>query len=127
MSYYDKEMEKLEIQQRQLREQQQEGMWDKYNTTDKMVDENDYKKVVNSDLAFSPNKDETWESWFAKAQVYQKLAIKKNIKQHINGPKGAWWTHRNPQGCFCCEDVDMLTILINVIGVMVKQYPKNKF
>lgn len=127
MTYYDKEMEKLEKQQRELREIQEAGRWDKYNTTDKMVDENDYKKVLNADLEFTPNKGETWESWFAKAEVYAKMGAKKNIKAHINGPKGAWWTHRNPQGCFPCEDTTLITTLINVMGIMVQQYPKNIF
>ncbi len=127
MSYYDKEMEKLERQQRELREMQEQGQWDRYNTTDKMVDSHDYKKVLNVDLEFSPKKGESWESWFVKAELYADMGAKKSIKAHINGPKGAWWTHRNPQGCFPCEDMNLIRVLINVMGVMVQQYPKNVF
>ncbi len=127
MTYFDKEMEKLEEEQRKLRELQEKGVWDKYNSVDKMVDENDYKKVVNSDVEFSPSKGESWSSYYAKVQVYVRLGAKKNIKAHINGPKGPWWTHRNPQGCFCCEDLALLQVLQDVLGIMVNQYPDNKF
>ncbi len=117
---FEKQMlEKLEIQQKGLRDQ--------YNSTDNPFEEADYEKVLNADLEFAPKKGESYDSYYNKLIVYTKMQAKKNIKTHINGPKGAWYTHRNPQGCFACEDMNLMSVMCNIIGLIALKYPKGKF
>ncbi len=117
---FEKQMlEKLEIQQK--------GFRDQYNSTDNPFEEADYEKVLNADLDYAPKKGETFESYYVRLLVYVKMGAKKNIKTHINGPKGAWYTHRNPQGCYSCEDMNLISCMCNVIGLMSNRYPEGHF
>ncbi len=118
-SFYEKEIRKIELQRKQLRDQ--------YNTLDNPYQSDDYEKVLHADLEFTPKGGETWSSYCSTVLIYAKMNAKKNIQTHINGPKGAWYTHRNPQGCFACEDTNLISVLCSVLSLMSKQYPNNTF
>ncbi len=116
--YYEDEIRKIEIQRKNIRDQ--------YNTLDNPYDLHDIEKVTNCDLEFAPNQGETLLSYYERAKIYVKLQEKKNIQTHINGPKGAWYTHRNPAGCFACEDLNLLNILLRTIQLIAEKYPDSK-
>ncbi len=117
--YYNRTMEKLERQQRGLRDQ--------YNTLDNKFEEEDYTRVLKTDLEFSPKIGENILSYAKKLIIYAEHNAKKNIQTHINGPKGAWYTHRNPAGCFACEDTNLIAIMIDVIMIMAHKHNKETF
>ncbi len=101
---------------------------DQYNSLDNPYQESDYNKtILETDTEWLPKKGETYQSYVARATIYAKLASKHNIQSHINGPKGAWWTHRNPSGCFMCEDTNLISCLINILQIISKKYPKGTF
>ena len=97
--YYDDEINKID--------RQRKGLRDQYNTLEKPYDENDIEAVVKCSLAFTPSKGQTLSSYLEALKIYYKICCEKNIKTHINGTKGAWYTHRNPMGCFACEDMNL--------------------
>ncbi len=118
-SFYEKEIRKIDLQRKGLRDQ--------YNSLDNPYQEEDYEKIIKADLEFTPKSGQSWNSYCENIIIYSSMNAKKNIKTHINGPKGAWYTHRNPQGCFCCEDTNLIAVLVSTIRLMAKQYPEQKF
>ncbi len=102
-------------------------MHDQYNSLDNVIQEDDVRKILKADLEFTPKEGETWESYYARAKIYADFNAKKNIKAHISGPKGAWWTHRNPSGCFCCEDMNLISVLIQTLHLQTLAHPKDIF
>ncbi len=113
---------------RQLREleRQEQDLKSQY-TNEEKLDPNDYKQIVNARLNYAPKTGQTWQSYADTLGIYTKLASEKNRLTHIDGPRKAWWTHRNPMGCFCCEDTNLISCLYSVIQLMASQYPENKY
>ncbi len=124
--YFDKEMEKLELEQSQLRQQQESDQWDRYNTVDKQIDENDYHHLLNSGLEYSPKKGQSWRDYALIAQEHAKINAKVSIKTHVEC-KRQWYTHRSPLGCFMCNDTKLISVLQRTIALMASQYPQNRF
>ncbi len=118
-SYYNKTMEQLERQQR--------GLHDQYNSLENKFEEEDYLKVLKADLEFAPKAGENILHYANKLPQYKNSNAKKNIQTHINGPKGAWYTHRNPAGCFACEDTNLIAILTDVILIMANRHKEESF
>ncbi len=116
--YYEDEIRKIDAQRKNIRDQ--------YNTLDNPYDLDDIDKVTKSDLEYAPNEGETLNSYYNRAKIYVKLCEKKNIQTHINGPKGAWYTHRNPAGCFACEDLNLLNVLLRTIKIMEEHFPEQQ-
>jgi len=119
MDETQKYLERLERQQKYLRDQ--------YNTLDNPFDENDYKSVLHADLEFSPKPRMQWKTYAENFKIYAQANAKKNIQTHINGPKGAWYTHRNPAGCFACEDTNLISVASNVLSLNADLYPTNLY
>ncbi len=99
---------------------------DQYNTLEKP--EYTYTEpFINSDLEYAPSKGQSWHSYSIEAEIYAKTGFKTKERSHINPPKGAWYTHRMPQGCFMCADQNLISVLIDVIKLMSSKYPNQKF
>ncbi len=124
--YFDKEMAKLEKQQKSLREQQEKGQWDRYNTIDQQVDQNDYNHLLNSDLEYAPKRGQSWKEYAVIAQLYARQNAKISIKTHVEC-KRQWYTHRSPLGCFMCSDINLISVLQRTIALMAEQYPSQQF
>ncbi len=117
--YYEDEIEKIS--------RQRKGLRDQYNTLDNPYDTNDIEKIIHADLEYAPKPKQTWLSYCENLRIYYKLQCKKNIQTHVNGPKGAWYTHRNPSGCFACEDLNLLSVMLQTIELMASKYPDESF
>ncbi len=99
---------------------------DQYNTLEK-PEYNYTESIINSNLEFTPSPGQTWESYAIEAQIYQKTNEKISTASHINPPKGAWYTHRMPAGCFICNDANLISVLVQTIAIMASKYPKQKY
>ncbi len=100
---------------------------DQYNSLRNPYQSQDYNRELNeSDTDWLPTENETILSYHARLTIYAKINLKHNVQSHIDGPKGAWWTHRNPGGCFMCDDTNLIHVMLNVIGNLAKKYPKGK-
>ncbi len=117
--YYDKQLKKLAIAR--------ENLTDQYNSLDNPYQETDYKKILHADLQFTPKKDETILSYATRIKIDSNYNAKKNIQSHINGPKGAWYTHRNPGGCFMCEDTNLISVLVQALLILAENHPELRF
>ncbi len=115
---YNKEMEKLERQQKELR--------DNYNTLDAPYNLDDYEAILKADLDFTPKKGQTWKSYAEQIAIYVKINAKKSIKIHITNPKRPWYTHRSGN-CFMCEDMNLIKVFHDTINLMAKTSPDNRF
>ncbi len=117
--YYDKEMEKLEKLQKDLH--------DRYNSEPLSVDKNDYQKIVNAKIKIAPIGGELWLQYIERVKIYAKIAFDKNWTTHVDNPYKVWHTHKNPMGCFMCEDTAFITVLIQVLECMAEKHSKDKF
>ncbi len=120
-SAYEKEMRRIEQTLTNLR--------DKYNTleTPETIAD-DYRRSINADLDYAPSKGETYESYYQRIKIYQKLSEKKNYQTHIeNNGRKAWHTHVLPSGCFMCEDLQFINILVQTLQYIAHFDPKHKF
>ncbi len=117
---YNKEMEKLERQQRELR--------DRYNTLEAAQQEEDFKNVINTTntLDYAIRKGETLEQYLTRLNIYRDLAHKKNWKIHVViGAHGKpWYTHKSANGCFMCEDTNLISYMYNLLLAIAAKHPK---
>ncbi len=117
--WFDEEMRRLELQQK--------GLNDQYNTRDNPLDVKKAERVINSNLKYAPQLHQSWEQYVKELETHVKYANDKNTLAHINGTRGAWYTHRSPLGCFMCEDIALRSVMLQVLQCMAKQYPNNSF
>ncbi len=114
--YYEDEIRKLELQSKNLK--------DNYNTLDANLDitkTNSY--VPTPSLPYAPSKNETLKLYYEKLKIYRKINYDVNTKCHITTPKGPWYSHRAPQGCFMCADQMMINIMLEVIRILSLRHP----
>ncbi len=115
---YLKQMRKLEMQEADLTSQ--------YTDLEK-IDVNDYKKVINSNITYAPHKGESWKEYANRIKIYADINAKQNRLTHIDGPRKAWYTHRNPQGCFMCNDTNLISLMVRVLDEWSSVYPNDRF
>ncbi len=116
---YLKEMRKLELQEKQLR--------DRYNTEEKPLDKHNYKKILNADIQLAPRTGEKIKDYITKIKIFQEIARKKNWETHVDNPYKTWHTHKMPVGCFMCEDLQFINVLIQVIQLIQDGHPDHQF
>ncbi len=114
------------LRQMRLLERQEKDLTSQYTDLEK-IDVNDYKKVVNANVTYAPHKGESWRDYSNRLAVYANINAEKNRQTHIDGPRKAWYTHRNPMGCFMCEDTNLISLMRRVIDEMASLYPDNRF
>jgi len=117
--YYDKEMEKLE--------KIQKGLVDRHNSEPLAVDINDYQKIINAKTKLAPIMGENWIKYVDRIKIYQEIARDLNWNTHVDNPYKTWHTHKNPAGCFMCNDTAMISVLVKVLECMASIYPDDKF
>ncbi len=117
-SWYDQQIDKIQ--------RQQDGLLDRHNTNEDALDLNDVQKLLNSGLRFTPKEDQSWQDYVSELVTHIKYADDKNTKTHVEG-KRQWYTHRSPLGCFMCEDIALRHVMLRVLQIMAKKYPKNTF
>ncbi len=99
------------------------GNQDQYNMVNPL-DITQYKALVkDSSLKYAVHNGEKLYQFLARVQLYMDLGLEKNKDIHIYAPKGAWYQHRNPAGCFCCEDQNMIHYLFNILKILEHTYP----
>ncbi len=99
---------------------------DRHSTLDPPIDRDNIIREIKYDNDYYPKKDEPWESYIKTLAVHVKMSAKKNIKCHITGVK-QWYTHRNPAGCFMCEDMNLYYTMLDIMEKMAKAHPKDVF
>ncbi len=122
-----RKLEQIEEEQRKLHTQKKLSDQDQYNTLDPMYNYTDYKRIVNTSLEFAPSEGQTWMDYYNESKLHATIAAKVNRNCHIFGKNGHWHTHVDPRGCWMCEDVKLIAMLVKIIGLMASQYPKNQF
>ncbi len=115
--YFQKELEKIERQQRNLHDQ--------YNSEENQRDLGLYAKDTFTNHDYSPHPNQTLASYLIELGIYVKTAQKKAEKMHITCKGGAWYTHRSPLGCFMCEDTQLIYHLYGFIQYLAAKLPSN--
>ncbi len=102
---------------------------DKYNTTEIPEDENLYKRILNADLKIAPKSGQTLENYLIELKVHIENSARKNIQIHITkGVRGRpWYTHLRGDGCFMCEDMNMIHTLYSTLQLIQEINPKLTF
>ncbi len=122
-----RELEKEEIEQRRMHTKKQQEQQDKYNTLDPTISYTDYHNIVNTSLDFAPHEDQTFSEYAMEVVIHAKKNQKINRNTHINGKGGYWHTHVDPRGCFMCDDNNLISMLVKVIGLMASKHPAQQF
>jgi len=114
-TYFDKELAKLEKQQKALREASPN---DQYNSFDNPIKEDDYVNYIKdaSTTNYQWKTNQKLQEYIIHLEANLEILTRNSIKAHIRGPKGAWKTHtHNPMGCFMCDDLNMIHYIFNHI------------
>ncbi len=105
-------------------ERQQKYLRDQYNESEKYDAMEDYQRIIQqSNLDYAIRKQENLENYIERLQIHVDFNAKKNIKTHIQAPKGCWYTHKSPLGCFMCDDMNMIHYMLNLLKTMSKYQP----
>ncbi len=89
---------------------------DQYSTNQPRVDEFDVRNIFTLNHKWKPNKGEKLKDYLPKLKIHIETAIEYSRKTHINGPKGSWYSHRNPMGCFACGLSDILLTTYHILS-----------
>ncbi len=84
-------------------------------------------KIVNAKINLAPVTGDTLEDYIKKIIIYQEIAREKNWNTHVDNPYKTWRTHKLPVGCFMCEDMAFIGVLLQVLQVISHNNPKIKF
>ncbi len=122
-----RELERIDLEQKRLHTEKQQEDQDQYNSLDPMYNYTDYKRIVNTSLEYAPSVGQLWIDYYTEIKLHAKINAKVNRNIHIFGRSGHWHTHVDVRGCFMCEDVKMIAMLVKIIGLMSSKYPKNSF
>ncbi len=106
--------------------EQSRNFQDRYNTEEVPEDENLYRHILNADLRIAPQSGQTLENYLIQLDIHIKNAAKKNISTHIiKGVRGRpWYTHLRGDGCFMCEDMNMVSCLYKTLKLIQEINPK---
>ncbi len=106
-------------------ERQQKYLRDQYNEVEKYDAMEDYQRIIQQSTAdYAIRKQEKIIDYIQRLQIHVEFNAKKNIKTHIQAPKGCWYTHKSPLGCFMCDDMNMIHYMLNLIKTMAKYQPE---
>ncbi len=102
---------------------------DKYSTEVQSEDENLYKQILNADIRIAPKSGQTLENYLIELKIHISMSAKKNIQIHITkGVRGRpWYTHLRGDGCFMCEDMNMIHAMYSAFRLILDKYPKATF
>ncbi len=123
--YYN-EMDKLELEQKALRERQTAEDRDRYNTKEKNISKHDYMRIIDAHHKLAPESSDTLSKYIQKIKVHQEIAHDKNWETHVDNEYRTWHTHKMPH-CFMCEDTQFISVLVQVLETIDHLYPKIKF
>ncbi len=115
------------LREMRILERQQNDLTSQYDTKEENREIYDYKDITNANIEFTPHKSETWKDYSNRIKIYAKISAEKNRLTHIDGPRKAWYTHRNAAGCFMCQDTNLISVLVRIVSLMGAKYPKNTF
>ncbi len=117
--YYTKELERLELQQKDLH--------DRYSSKEIKVDRHDYSRIVNANIKIAPKSGEKLKNYIEKVKVHQEISQEVNWKTHVDNPYKVWHTHKLPMGCFMCKDTEFISVLVQVLELIDKSNPNISF
>ncbi len=102
---------------------------DRYNRIGDMPPEEDYRHILNGDSVLTPKKDQLWTQFLIELKVHMEHGFKKNWNTHVvKGVRGhPWYTHTRGDGCFMCEDMNLMYRMYAIMCLIVEQYPDNRF
>jgi len=120
-------LERLEVEQRELVKRQEQEWHDRYNTTDSPIQKHFYKKIVNAKIKIAPISGEKIHDYIKRLQIYQTIAHDKNWETHVDNGKRTWHTHKLPIGCFMCEDTQFINVCIQVMQLLADGNPEFTF
>ncbi len=124
------EEKKLENEALENLERQQRALKDRANSEQAQQDENDYQALLhttNSD--YMPKTGETMAHYAIRYETIADQHYQQNWRIHVEvGTKGhAWHTHRDPRGCFMCDDILLLHMTSKVFNHLAKLHPTDTF
>ncbi len=114
------------LRQMRLLERQEQHLISQY-TDEEKLDSNDYHRIINSKLQMTPTKGETYGEYIVRLEIYCDLAAEKSRKTHIDGPRKAWYTHRSPMGCFMCEHINLVSMMLQVLKITTEKQADTMF
>ncbi len=120
-------LEKLELEQKTLRERQDQEWHDRYNTTDNQTQKHFYRKIVNAKIKIAPTSGEKIKDYIQRLKIYQTISHDKNWETHVDNGKRTWHTHQLPLGCFMCEDQQFISVVIQVLEILADADPQFSF
>lgn len=102
---------------------------DRYNTNEVREEETLYHKILNADLRIAPKKGQTYEAYLIELKIHIENARRKNYQVHvIKGIRGRpWYTHTRGDGCFMCEDINLISVMYQTMALMAQKNPKKIF
>ncbi len=102
----------------------EKSLRDQHNTLVETEALEDYQRIIQqSTLDYALRKQETLQEYLYRIEIHVEINAQKNIKSHISAPKGCWYTHKSPLGCFMCDDMNMIHYLLNLLRSLAKHQP----
>lgn len=77
-------------------------------------------------VSFIPTENETLATYTQRLvqSIEEQTQISTNA--HINGPKGPWYTHKTPSGCFICNQGTIALFSVELIAQVQDAIPRTK-
>ncbi len=123
------EEKKLEQEALENLERQQRDLSDRYSTEQKFADAQKYHAYANAQSDQLPKPGETYAHYAIRVKTEVDMHYRQNYKIHVEiGTRGKpWHTHKDPRGCFMCDDIQLLHQLATVFEQVARKTPTQTF
>lgn len=101
-----------------------QGLRDQYNTVAQYDALEDYQRIIHqAQMPYAVRTGETLQDYIPRLEAQIQFNANRNHKTHVDAPKGCWYTHKSPLGCFMCDDRNMTFYTLNLIKTLAKHTP----
>ncbi len=100
---------------------------DRYNTLEPNTPQYQFARIVNAKINLAPTDKESLKQYLFRIKIYQKIASDKEWATHVDNPYKTWHCHKNPMGCFICQQTQFISVLVQVIEYLDTTSPDQSF
>ncbi len=86
-----------------------------------------FAHIINAKIELAPTDKESLKQYLFRIKIYQKIAADKEWATHVDNPYKTWHCHKNPMGCFICQQTQFISVLVQVLDFLDQISPDLSF
>jgi len=100
---------------------------DRYSSLENNIPQYQFAHIINAKIELAPTDKESLKQYLFRIKIYQKIAADKEWATHVDNPYKTWHCHKNPMGCFICQQTQFISVLVQVLDFLDSISPDLSF